>query len=169
MRTNFTHRCTGLALTTSLLLLTAQASSAALGKQNNANDIHGLWVDNKDVDKQKVAIQIEDCGTSLCGRIYWLKKPFNKEGQPKHDKHNSNSTLRNRPLCGLQILSGFRYSKDNTWGDGQIYNPDDGYTFKSTMSLKEDGTLNVRGYVGISLLGKTVEWVRPKEKIEQCN
>lgn len=133
-----------------------------------ADDIHGLWVDNKDLDRQKFAVMVEDCGSKLCGRLYWLKKPLSASGLPKRDKHNSNETLRERPLCGLQILTGFQYVNDNTWNAGEIYNPDDGLTFSSTMKLAPEGSLKIRGYVGISLFGKTVEWVRPAEEITRC-
>jgi len=132
------------------------------------DDIHGLWVDNKDPDRQKFAVMVEDCGSKLCGRLYWLKKPLSASGSPKRDKHNSNEALRERPLCGLQILTGFQYMSDNTWKSGEIYNPDDGLTFSSTMKLIPEGNLKIRGYVGISLFGKTLEWVRPTEEITRC-
>ena len=132
------------------------------------DNIHGLWVNNKDPDRQKFAVMVEDCGSKLCGRLYWLKKPLSASGLPKRDKHNSNEVLRDRPLCGLQILTGFQYVSDNTWNAGEIYNPDDGLTFNSTMKLATDGSLKIRGYVGISLFGKTVEWVRPTEEITRC-
>lgn len=134
----------------------------------SSKDIHGLWVDNKDSEKQKFAVMVEDCGSQLCGKIYWLKKPNFDNGEPKFDKHNPNEALQNRPLCGLKILSGFQYSKDNTWKNGHIYNPSDGHTFNSFMTLKNDGTLRVKGYVGLTLFGKSVEWVRPQENLQRC-
>lgn len=132
------------------------------------DDIRGLWVDNRDADKRKVAVWIDDCGGSMCGRIYWLKKPMSASGKPKRDQHNPDAALRDRPLCGLAILSGFRPDKPRTWNSGQVYNPNDGRTYDSTLSLKDDGSLNVRGFVGFSLFGKTVEWVRPHEQVERC-
>jgi uncharacterized protein (DUF2147 family) len=114
-----------------------------------------------------VAVWIEDCDGLLCGRIFWLKKPL-AGGAPKRDQHNPDAALRDRPLCGLAILSGFRPDKPRTWNSGQVYNPNDGRTYDSTISLKDDGSLNVRGFVGFSLFGKTVEWVRPREQLERC-
>ena len=130
--------------------------------------IQGLWVDNKDPNRQKFAVMVEDCGGNLCGSLYWLKKPLSSNGLPKRDKHNPNEALRDRPLCGLQILTGFQPANDALWQDGEIYNPDDGLTFSSTMKLSPEGTLKIRGYVGISLFGKTLEWVRPTEEITRC-
>jgi uncharacterized protein (DUF2147 family) len=130
--------------------------------------IHGLWVDNKDPSRQKFAVMVEDCGSKLCGSLYWLKKPLSANGLPKRDKHNPKEALRDRPLCGLQILTGFQHTHDALWQDGEIYNPDDGLTFSSTMKLSPEGTLKIRGYVGISLFGKTLEWVRPDEEVLRC-
>jgi uncharacterized protein (DUF2147 family) len=130
--------------------------------------IQGLWVDNKDPNRQKFAVMLEDCGSKVCGSLYWLKKPLFANGLPKRDKHNPNEALRDRPLCGLQILTGFQAANDALWQDGEIYNPDDGLTFSSTIKLSPEGTLKIRGYVGISLFGKTLEWVRPTEEITRC-
>jgi uncharacterized protein (DUF2147 family) len=155
-----------LCLIFALSLTSALSPSAFAGSV--ADDIHGLWINNKVVEKQKFAVMVEDCGSKLCGRLYWLKKPLSASGLPKRDKHNPNEALRERPLCGLQILTGFQYVGDNAWNAGEIYNPDDGLTFSSTMKLAPEGSLKIRGYVGISLFGKTLEWVRPTEEIARC-
>ena len=149
-----------------LCLLVLMSPSAFAGA--TANKIHGLWVDNKDPDRQKFAVMVEDCGSKVCGSLYWLKKPLSSSGQPKRDKHNPSEALRDRPLCGLQILTGFQYANDALWNEGEIYNPDDGLTFSSTMKLSPEGNLKIRGYVGISLFGKTLEWVRPSEEVARC-
>lgn len=130
-----------------------------------SDDIRGLWVDG---NKRKIAVWIEDCNGQLCGRIYWLKKLLSASGRPKRDLNNPDAALRDRPLCGLTILSGFQRVNGNTWNAGKIYNPGDGSTFNGTISLEKDGTLKIRGYVGISLFGKTLKWVRPQENLEQC-
>jgi uncharacterized protein (DUF2147 family) len=153
----------------SLLIVLAMASPAAGAPASGGSaDVHGLWVDHREDDKRKVAVWIEDCDGLLCGRIYWLKKPLSAGGQPKRDRHNPDAALRDRPLCGLMILTGFRRAQENTWSAGRIYNPNDGRTFSSTMRLENDGSLSIRGYVGLSLFGKTVQWVRPPDKLEHC-
>jgi uncharacterized protein (DUF2147 family) len=148
------------------VLVGAFSTSALAGAAEHK--IQGLWVDNKDPNRQKFAVMVEDCGSKVCGSLYWLKKPLSSNGLPKRDKHNPNEALRDRPLCGLQILTGFQPANDALWQDGEIYNPDDGLTFSSTMKLSPEGTLKIRGYVGISLFGKTLEWVRPAEEITRC-
>lgn len=130
------------------------------------SDIHGLWIEN---GKQKVAVWIENCEDQLCGRIFWLKKPFYADGKPKLDSHNPDEALRNTPRCGLKILDGFSPAKNNTWNGGKIYNPSDGRTYSSTIHLAEDGTLKVRGYIGIPLFGKTTKWQRPLNNLTECS
>ena len=152
-------------LVVSVLISTFSTTALAGAAEHK---IQGLWVDNKDPSRQKFAVMVEDCGSKVCGSLYWLKKPLFANGLPKRDKHNPNEALRDRPLCGLQILTGFQPANDALWQDGEIYNPDDGLTFSSTMKLSPEGTLKIRGYVGISLFGKTLEWVRPAEEITRC-
>ena len=57
------------------------------------------------------------------------------------------------------MLKDFKYN-DDEWSDGRIYNPSDGKEYKAYMKLKDKNTLSVRGYIGISLLGKTDTWIR---------
>jgi uncharacterized protein (DUF2147 family) len=148
------------------LALTSPASGASEAPGNR--DIRGLWVDHRDAAQRKVAVWIDDCDGLLCGHIYWLKKPLSAGGEPKRDKHNPDAALRDRPLCGLTILSGFRRAEDGAWSGGRIYNANDGRTFSSTIRLEPDGSLKIRGYVGITVFGKTVTWVQPKEALVRC-
>ena len=61
---------------------------------------------------------------------------------------------------GMDLIAGFSRKSDRRWVKGTIYDPRDGKTYKCRMTLKKDGTLEVRGYVGLSLFGKTVVWTR---------
>jgi len=146
------------------LVAIASGESEPAGKEG----VRGLWVDHRDPARRKVGVWIEDCGNLLCGHIYWLKKPLSQGGRPKRDHHNPDAGLRDRPLCGLRILTGFHQTRDGVWSAGVIYNPNDGRSFSSTMTLEADGGLRVRGYIGLTLFGKTVEWVRPQEKPARC-
>jgi uncharacterized protein (DUF2147 family) len=151
------------------LIVCLAIGAAAHGQSVPAvsGEVRGLWVDQRDPGKRKVGVWIEDCDGELCGRIIWLKKPFSG-GKPKRDRHNPDSRLRDRPLCGLRILSGFRRETDGVWNAGKVYNPNDGRTFSGTMTLAGDSGLRIRGYVGTSLIGKTVEWVRPEDRLPAC-
>ncbi len=120
----------------------------------------GVWL----TKGGKSRVEVTKCGVNLCGAIVWLKEPNGKDGKPKLDKNNPNSTKHKRPLVGLKILTGFTQDEDepNIWRGGRIYNPSDGKTYKCKITAATDGTLKVRGYVGISLFGKTQTWTPAK-------
>ncbi len=124
----------------------------------------GIWLDQSG----KAGITIAPCGSKLCGTITWLRAPLDAQGKPKTDIHNTNSALTSRPICGLQILGNFVPDGENAWTGGFIYDPEKGETYDSNMHLKPDGTLAVRGYVGISLLGRSEIWTRPAQPLQHC-
>lgn len=106
-------------------------------------------------------VQIYPCGPHLCGRIAWLRQPIGKDGLPKVDLKNPDPAKRSQRLVGLQFMSNFRPGgAPGEWDGGRVYNPEDGDIYRATMKLRPDGKLEVRGYVGISLLGRTQYWER---------
>ena len=105
-------------------------------------------------------IEIYECGDLLCGRVVALDEPLDEEGEPHVDLNNPDPALRTRPIMGMDLIAGFSRKSDRKWVDGAIYDPRDGKTYKSRLTLQKDGTLEVRGYVGVALFGKTVVWTR---------
>ena len=71
-----------------------------------------------------------------------------------------NHSLRNRPIVGLQLMSDFEAAGKVQWGEGKIYDPESGKTYKCKITLTDPKRLEVRGYVGISLFGRTEIWTR---------
>lgn len=126
------------------------------------SDILGTW--RTDGDESKV--EIFRCKEMLCGKIVWLKNPTytdSNEGQvgtPIIDRKNPDPVLRSRPLMGLQILNGFTEQGENTWGQGTCYDPKSGKTYKGKMHMAAPGRLELRGFIGISLFGRTSVWKR---------
>jgi uncharacterized protein (DUF2147 family) len=136
---------------------TAPAAQAATGPT-------GWWIDGSG----KAGILIAPCGADLCGKIEWLRNPLNPQGQKKTDVHNPNPALQGRLLCGLPILGNFTQTGPASWGGGWIYDPEGGKTYKSQMKLPGNGTLAVRGYIGIPLLGRSESWTRPAAPLTPC-
>ena len=62
----------------------------------------------------------------------------------------------------MDLIAGFSRKSETVWDGGTIYDPRDGKTYQCKMTLRKDGTLKVRGYVGLSLFGKTVVWTRAR-------
>ena len=131
-----------------LVLVTAQAAHA------NPSAIAGTWLSG-DGDG---LIEIVNSGDSITGRI--LGSAMDDPGRPDKDLKNPDPKLRDRPLVGLQILGGFTYDGDGKWSGGQIYDPNTGNTYRCKLKLVDANTLKVRGFIGISLIGRTETWKR---------
>ena len=135
--------------------LFAQDSDAIIGKWWNQEKTSQI-----DIYKQQ---------GKYAGRIVWLKEPVypaddpkGMAGMPKVDRENPDASQRNQPLLGMVAVWGFTFAGDNVWESGRIYDPRDGKTYKCKMSLKSSGVLDVRGYIGTPLFGKTNTWTRAK-------
>ncbi len=126
-----------------------------------ANDILGKWL-NEDKDAH---VEIFMKGDKYFGKLVWIKIPNDPEtGKPKLDKHNPDPELQKRPSLGLELLTNFVFD-DDEWEDGEIYDPKTGKTYSCYMEFPDEDNLNrlkIRGYVGVSLLGKTTYWTRVK-------
>jgi len=142
-----------------LVIFIASASNLLAGY--TPEDILGDWV-YTDGPKQ-AKINIYKKGNKYYGKLVWLKEPNDESGKPKVDKFNPDVSLRSRPLLGLEILRDFEFDGDDTWSGGKIYKTDEGSEYKCKMWFKDERTLFVKGYIGISLLGKTKEFVRPND------
>lgn len=73
---------------------------------------------------------------------------------------NEDSNLRKRPIVGLILFKDFVY-EDEKWVDGRIYDPNNGKTYQCKISFEEE-KLQIRGYIGISMFGRTKVWERVK-------
>jgi uncharacterized protein (DUF2147 family) len=113
-----------------------------------AAPVTGKWMTT---EKDSI-IEIGQCGTMICGRIIRILKP-NPKG-PTVDSNNPNPSLRNRPIQGLMILSGFTDNGKN-W-TGSIYDPRRGKNYTSYLARQTNGTLQVKGC--ISFLCQTMIW-----------
>ena len=120
-----------------------------------ATDIEGRWLSG-DGDGW---IEIALAGDSLTGKI--AGSPNDKPGdEPRFDDLNPDPALRDRPLLGLTIMSGFIYEGDGRWTGGRIYDPNSGKTYRATIRQVNANKLKLRGYIGISLFGRTDTWTR---------
>jgi uncharacterized protein (DUF2147 family) len=116
------------------------------------NDIEGIWLTQKKDGKFKI---YEENG-KFYGELIWSKT------KGKKDDKNPDPKLRSRLLVGSKILTGFEWDGDE-WVDGKIYDPREGDTYSCLMWLEDKNTLMIKGYIGISLFGKTVTWTRVTE------
>lgn len=134
-----------------VLLFIALASFA---KAQSANSVLGTWL-NQEKDGK---IEIYQVGNKYFGKLVWGKTILDANGNSKKDTKNPDDQLKTRNLLNLLILTDFVYN-GGQWEDGKIYDPKSGKTYSSVMKLDGDN-LDIRGYVGISLFGRTTVWTR---------
>ncbi len=122
--------------------------------QNMTGDrILGIWL-NEDKDAK---VEIYKSGNQYFGKLIWGKEMYEADGKTsRKDVENKDPKLRSRNLKDLIMLSGFAYH-DDVWDGGEIYDPRNGSTYSCTLKLK-GSKLDIRGYIGISLFGKTTVW-----------
>ena len=137
-------------------LLFVSLVSAGPALATEADAVVGEWY-TKD---NKALVKIYKQDDVYNGKIIWLKEPKNEDGSVKLDTNNPDEAQRGQPIIGLNLVKGFNYNGENKWADGTIYDPDNGKTYKCKMSLNDDGTLKVRGFIGVSLIGRTQVWTR---------
>ena len=122
-------------------------------------DIEGVWI-NGDGDGW-IELTIDD--GELQGRIIGSPDDLHGQARSRLDTENPDPALRQRELRGLVILTGFRFAGDGEWKDGRIYDPNTGNTYKGTIRQVGANELALRGYIGISLFGRTESWRRRQE------
>ena len=85
-------------------------------------------------------------------------KPNDPPGYQPLDEHNPDRKKRGEPMCNHIMMGGFHPSKDPdvTWDGGWIYDPDHGLTYSGKITLVDKDTVKLRGFIGISLLGRTL-------------
>jgi len=123
--------------------------------QTNA-DIVGEWYN---AEKDAVITLFEENET-VSGKITWMQLPNDDNGNPKTDPLNPDEKLKSRARMGMVMMSGFAYDEDNVWDDGELYDPKKGKTYSGMMTLKDKNTIDLRGYIGFSFIGRSSTWTR---------
>jgi len=131
------------------LLLLVTGRSLAADAFNSSVD--GQWL----TDDGKAVVAIDHCGDKLCGTI--TKVLDKAPGVPTTDVNNPDTRLRNRPILGLPILTGF--SRDgHRWTGGRAYDPKTGNSYRAVLELNGDGSLKVIGCV--LFICQSKRWIR---------
>jgi uncharacterized protein (DUF2147 family) len=133
------------------LLVAGSASSA-----DSRDAIFGRWASDNSI------LEVSESDGVLHARIVAILDPLYKPGEDgpvgtqRVDLHNPDAALRARPLVGLDLLREYQY-KDGKW-QGELYDPESGKTYKSQITLGSDGKLQMRGYIGAPMFGRTAVW-----------
>jgi len=115
--------------------------------------ILGTWL----TDGGDSKVEIVRSGSQYAGKVVWLKEP-ERDGKPVRDVNNGTAALRDRPVMGLEVLTGFSYASNGVWSGGSVYSPRKGRSYPAELSLTRDGRLDLKVKDGI--FSKHVYWSR---------
>ena len=134
----------------SFLIILCTCAITLSAQQVNSDLISGEWL----TAPKDAKILIYKQANKYYGKINW------GETSGRKDDKNPDASLRSRDLLGTVILKDFVFNGKDKWENGSIYDPNNGKTYSCHIKLKDNKTLEVRGYIGISLLGRTEIWTR---------
>jgi len=119
----------------------------------------GVWksIDDK-TKKERSIIRINEDNGEFKGAV---EKIFDRPGDdPAHLCKECKGERKDKPIIGMTILWGLKKDGD-IWAGGEILDPHNGKIYRCKMTLSDDGkSLNVRGFIGISLIGRSQIWWR---------
>lgn len=128
--------------------------SIAFASQPSGPSPMGYWKTAENRSK----VHVYPCGDDnkkVCGKIVALKEPIDPE--TKQEKKDPDG----KPMMGMEIMKGFTHGEGNKWEDGTVYDPKEGKEYSGEFTLSADGNaMDLRGYMLISLLGRTQTWNR---------
>lgn len=135
-----------------LLLIALIASFTFVSNAQTApqDAVIGVWLSAEKDGK----IQIYKQNDKYYGKLVWMK-------EQRKDAENPDPKLRGNDLQGVILLKNFKYT-GKSWEDGTIYDPKNGKTYSCIIKAKGANNLDIRGFIGFSLLGRTTTWLRTK-------
>lgn len=137
------------------LLLSGILFATAFRPTANGDEVNGVWLT---ADK-KGKIEIYRSGTKYFGKLIWGTDLLEADGKTsKKDTKNEDPALRTRTLKNMVMLKDFVFD-DGKFVDGTIYDPNNGKTYSCEMKLNKN-KLEIRGYIGIPMFGRTEVWTR---------
>ena len=138
-------------------LLIIAGASAFNVKADNPDGIVGVWKTGEGT----AMVRIYKNGDKYQGKIVWLKEPNDPEtGKPKVDKNHPDEASKTRSILGLVNIWGFNYKGENVWDGGNIYDPKNGNTYSCEIKMINSKVLEVRGYIGVAIIGRTDTWTK---------
>jgi uncharacterized protein (DUF2147 family) len=144
-----------------ILALAFFSSSALTAQSKDSEKVVGVWQPSDG----RSYVKIDKIGNKFYGRVVWLKEPNDENGAPRLDKNNPDESLRSTPLKGYRVMKDMVYSEEEKmWLDGTIYDPKNGTTYNCKIELTDDNKIEVRGFVGTAVFGRTDVWTRLQKK-----
>lgn len=140
------------ALRACFLMMLFLLSGLSAHAQSKADDILGTYL----TEGGKAKVTISKQGGKYVGTLIWTRRG------DVLDSHNPDKAEAQKKLTGKVILHDLSYTEGNDYKGGRIYDPESGKTYSCKASRQANGNLKMRGFIGVSLLGRTTEWTRVK-------
>lgn len=125
---------------------------------SHAQSITGLW---KTVDEEGTAkseVRIWKSGDAYKGKVVEIYREDKRDG--RCTECDEDDPRYNQKVLGMTIIRGMEKTNDNMWENGEILDPQNGNVYNCKMWLNDNGNLVVRGFIGISLVGRSQTWKR---------
>ncbi len=122
------------------------------------NGVLGYWSTNAGS-----VLHIDNCDATVCITVVTISQ----KAPGVIDGNNPDPALRTRPVCQMNIGTGFKLKDANHADGGRIYDPATGKTYKSVMS-SDGNTLDLRGYLGFKAIGRSETWKRTTAEYATC-
>lgn len=133
-------------------------SSLSFAQKLSADKIIGNWQSID--DDVKLKFEIFQQNGKYFGKLLWASNMFEADGKtPKKDLKNPDAKLRNRSRQNIINITNLTFD-DGEYSGGKLYNPSDGNSYSLKAKLTDINNLQFRGYMGVSLLGKTMKFRR---------
>ncbi len=140
-----------------LFVMTLWSGLSATAQTHKGDDIIGTWLNQEATGK----ITLYKENGKYFGKLVWLREPNDKiTGLPRTDKENPDEKLKAKPLIGMVNMKNFTFDGQDEWSGGTIYDPKNGKTYKCYIEFESPTKLKVRGYIGVSLLGRNTYWTK---------
>ena len=124
--------------------------------QTNA-DLVGQWYNAKD----DIVVTLFEDREMVSGKVTWMKFPNDENGNLKIDLLNPDESLRDRSRIGMLMMYNLTHIAGNIWDNGSLYIAEKGKIYSGMMKLKNQNTLNIRGYIGFSFFERySSTWTR---------
>ena len=154
-----------------VMLVGIRLAVAGSAVAQDGDAILGLWATDPEGGGGEAHVRVYKEDGKYFGEIVWLAEPVYPDddpkgtpGEEKTDLNNPDPDLQGEPVIGLLITKDFVYNGKGLWHKGTIYDPDNGKTYKCKIKYGDsDKVLKVRGYIGVSMLGRTTYWTRVEE------
>lgn len=155
---------TGAGVALIAIIMGAITPSSEAAQERIASPI-GTWY----AEGGAAQVEITECDDGICGRVAFLRSPFDENGCALRDVSNPDPQRHSEPVLGLEILHAGQHSADDPreWS-GTIYDPGSGRTYRCTVRADGDDRLQLRGYIGVPIIGRTTTWIRVGREERSC-